>query len=213
MHKPMNGNGPQIVGIVGGSCAGKTWLADRLSKSLGQKAVRISLDNFYLDRSYLPGQRRSRLNFDHPRAIDWAAFERVLRNCAAGQHFSVPRYDFATHSRAAGEFVSACAPVVIVEGLWLFRRAAIRDLFTLKIFIRAAQQLCVERRLARDTRERGRTDQEVLAQIARHTLPMFERFVAPQERWADLILEAPVSASEVSQVRNRIAESLCAFGI
>jgi uridine kinase len=209
----MNGIGPQIVGIAGGSCAGKTWLADRISESLGDQAVRISLDSFYRDRSYLHAGRRARLNFDHPRAIDWPAFERVLQNCAARKQFSVPRYDFATHSRRAGESVVECAPVTIVEGLWLFRRQTIRDLFTLKIFIRAPEKLCVKRRLARDTRERGRTREQVLAQIKQHTWPMFERFVAPQERWADVILEAPVSASEVAQLRNRIAENLCAFGI
>ena len=213
MHEHMNGKGPQIVGIAGGSCAGKTWLADRISESLGEQAIRISQDNFYLDRSYLPLGRRARLNFDHPRAIDWESFERVLRTCAARKKFSVPRYDFETHSRAPGESVFEAAPVAIVEGLWLFRRPSIRDLFGLKVFIRAPQELCVERRLARDVRERGRTREQVLAQMEQHTLPMFERFVAPQERWADVILEAPVGASAVSQLRNRIAENLCVFGI
>ena len=97
MHENMNEYGPQIVGIAGGSCAGKTWLADRLSEPSGNDAVRISLDSFYLDRSYLSAGRRALLNFDHPRAIDWRSLERVLRKCAAREQFSVPRYDFATH--------------------------------------------------------------------------------------------------------------------
>lgn len=209
----MQGNGPQIVGIAGGSCAGKTWLADRIAESLGTKARRVSLDSFYLDRSYLPIGRRARLNFDHPRAIDWLHVETVLRDCAEQKCFTVPRYDFATHARVAGDSSFEPAPVILVEGLWLFRRAAIRDLFTLKIFIRAPRELCVERRLTRDTRERGRSREQVLEQMNRHTLPMFERFVAPQEKWADVILEAPVSAIELSQLKNRIAENLCAFGL
>jgi uridine kinase len=204
----MDGMGPQIVGIAGGSCAGKTWLADRLNEELGSRAVRISLDSFYLDRSHLPAGRRARLNFDHPRMIDWARFEQVLRNCARRKGFSVPRYDFATHTRQPDEFACDPAPVVIVEGLWLFRTPAIRQWLTLKIFIRATEELCVARRLERDTRVRGRTRDQVLAQLERHTLPMFERFVAPQEKWADVVLEAPVSATEVSQLMNRIAENL-----
>ena len=213
MDELMQGNGPQIVGIAGGSCAGKTWLAERLFEAFAGEAVQISLDNFYLDRSHLSVGRRARLNFDHPRAIDWPAFEQVLRRCAARERVSLPLYDFATHARVAGESVCESASLVVVEGLWLFRQPAIRDLLTFKIFIRAPQGLCVERRVARDTRERGRTHEEVMTQWKHFTLPMFERFVAPQERWADVILEAPVSASEVSQLRNRIAEKLCAYGI
>jgi uridine kinase len=204
----MDGIGPQIVGIAGGSCAGKTWLADRLSEGLSGNAIRISLDNFYLDRSHLPAGRRARLNFDHPRMIDWALFEQALKNCASRKGFSVPRYDFATHARQGNELACNPAPVVLVEGLWLLRNPAIRRWLSLKIFIRAKRDLCVARRLERDTRERGRTRDQVLAQLERHTLPMFERFVAPQEKWADVVLEAPVSATEVSQLKNRIAENL-----
>jgi len=213
MHKRMRENGPQIVGIAGGSCAGKTWLADRLAESLGVNAVRLSLDSFYLDRSHLSAGRRARLNFDHPRAIDWPRFEQALRDCARRRRFSIPRYDFATHARQDCESLLEAAPVVFVEGLWLFRRPAIRELFNLKIFVRAPRDLCVSRRLERDTRERGRTREQVMEQLKRYTLPMSERFVAPQQRWADVILEAPVSAVEVSQLWNRIAENLCAFGI
>src|SRR5438045_44427 len=130
MHEIMDGIGPQIVGIAGGSCAGKTWLADRFSEALGGNSVRISLDSFYLDRSHLPAGRRARLTFDHPRMIDWARFEEALRDCANRQRFSVPRYDFATHARQSDDCACDPADVVIVEGLWLFRRPALRELLT-----------------------------------------------------------------------------------
>jgi uridine kinase len=213
MHKHMEGRIPQIVGIAGGSCAGKSWLAERIIESLGQRAVRVSLDNFYLDRSSLSAGRRARLNFDHPRAIDWPRFEETLCRCASHRSFSVPCYDFSTHARQAGESVFAPVPVVIAEGLWLFRRASIRRLLTLKIFIRSTEEICVSRRLQRDTRERGRNLEQVRAQLGRYTLPMSRRYVAPQEKWADLILEAPIRAEDVSLVLKRIAENLCAVGI
>jgi uridine kinase len=213
MHSYTQGNGPQIIGIAGGSCAGKTWLAERLSQELGDKALRISLDDFYRDRSSLSVAQRARLNFDHPRAIDWAQLEKVLDGCQKRQPVSVPSYDFANHARGATEVALRPAPVVIVEGLWLFRRPAVRRLFSLKVFIRSNPDLCVSRRLERDTRERGRSRDQVLEQWRRYTLPSFERFVAPQERWADVILEAPVGPAEVSQLMNRIAENLYAFGL
>src|SRR5437763_468877 len=70
-----------------------------LEDMLGTKAARLSLDDFYRDRSSLSSSRRAKINFDHPRAIDWARVERVLRDCRAGKTVCVPCYDFKTHCR------------------------------------------------------------------------------------------------------------------
>src|ERR1043165_8976343 len=86
----MHGQSSQIVGIVGGSCAGKTWLSERLIEAFGDQATRFSLDDFYLDRSHLPAGRRGRVNFDHPRSIDWGRLEQALRDCAKGHAASIP---------------------------------------------------------------------------------------------------------------------------
>lgn len=193
-----------IIGIAGGSCAGKTWLADRLLEGLGENAARVSQDDFYLDRSYLPPARRARLNFDHPRSVDWDLLEGVLENFAEGQIASVPRYDFATHGRLSGDAKLHPAAVLLVEGLWLFRQSRIRNWFDFKIFIRSSSELCTERRLQRDTMERGRTRDQVLEQLTRYTLPMSERFVAPQEKWADLVLHAPVREEEILTIVNKV---------
>ena len=203
----MDAQSPQIVGITGGSCAGKTWLADRLSSILGSRGVqaaRLSQDDFYLDRSHLSPGRRALLNFDHPRAIDWERLENTLTKFAEGRAAWVPRYDFATHGRLNGDAELNPAAVLIVEGLWLFRKAEVRRLFDLKVFIRSTADLCTERRLRRDTKERGRTREQVLRQLSRYTLPMSERYVAPQEKRADLVLEAPIAEKEVFELVNRI---------
>lgn len=211
----MHAQSPHIVGIVGGSCAGKTWLANRLQALLGERASRLSQDDFYHDRSYLSASRRACLNFDQPKAIDWERLQTVLNVFASGRVASVPRYDYATHGRLGGESVLRPAPFLLVEGLWLFRRTEIRNLFALKIFIRSTPALCTERRLARDTVQRGRTPEQVLEQLRRYTLPMFERFVAPQEKWADVQLNAPIAEQDVMNLMNRIEtkHSLSPVGI
>src|SRR5689334_19413218 len=90
---------PFLVAIAGGSGAGKTWLAQKLQRILGNKAARLSLDDFYRDRSHLPLSRRAKLNFDHPRSIDWPSVKRALRDLRAGRPTQVPQYDFKTHCR------------------------------------------------------------------------------------------------------------------
>jgi uridine kinase len=56
--------------------------------------------------------------------------------------------------------------------------------------------------------ERGRTSAQVLEQLHRHTFPMFERFVAPQEKWADTIVDAPIPEEAIQDLMNRIDQNL-----
>src|SRR5258707_12999777 len=126
---------PVLVAIVGGSGSGKTWLAEKLLAALGGKAARLSLDDFYRDRSPLSPARRAKINFDNPRAIDWPGFERTLRQCLAGKATRVPRYDFKCHTRLAASRVLKPRPIILVEGLWLLRRAPPRPPLRLKIFL------------------------------------------------------------------------------
>src|SRR5437016_12297226 len=95
--KPRTAN--PLVAVVGGSGAGKTWLADHLQTAVGNGAGRLSLDDFYRDRSHLSPSQRQKINYDHPRAIDWPLFEKLLKACRAGRSIPVPCYDFTTHPR------------------------------------------------------------------------------------------------------------------
>src|SRR5215475_2894614 len=115
-----------MVAIVGGSGAGKSWLAERLQRSFKASARRLSLDDFYLDRSHLPPARRASLNFDNPGAIDWDCFETALQKLASGKPARVPLYDFETHSRVPRNRIFKPKPILLVEGLWLLRRRSVR---------------------------------------------------------------------------------------
>jgi uridine kinase len=197
---------PKLIGIAGGSCAGKTWLARRLAESLGPEVLSISLDDFYRDRTHLSPARRMRVNFDHPRAIDWERVETVLEELERGGETIKPEYDFTTHGRRNLELKIKAKPIVIVEGLWLFRRAAVRALFDYKIFVKSSSRWASQKRVERDVRERGRTASEARVQWEQFTWPMFERFVAPQMRWADEILESPIPESEVERLTKFIGK-------
>ncbi len=195
---------PILVAIAGGSGSGKSWLAGRLARALGCGVSRISLDDFYHDLSHLPAPARERVNFDHPRAIDWPRLERVLEDCRAGRATRFPSYNFKTHCRRPRLKRSRPKPFVICEGLWLLRRPALRRLFHLRIFLEGPARLRLVRRRARDIRERGRSPESVTRQFRRQVAPMHRRFVASQARRADLVLSPPVSARNV----RRLVESL-----
>jgi uridine kinase len=193
-----------LVAIVGGSGSGKTWLAEKLRAALGRQAARLSLDDFYCDRSGVPPARRGRINFDHPRAIDWALFERVLAECRAGRAVRVPRYDFATHTRRAEWARFTPRRIVLVDGLWLLHRRALRRLFEVSLFLDCPAATRLERRLARDVRERGRTAASVRRQFRRAVAPMHARFVQPQARLAQAVIREIPTACRVKELARRL---------
>jgi len=185
---------------VGGSGSGKSWLADKLAAALGGDAARLSLDDFYRDRSHLSATRRARLNFDHPRAIDWPTLEAVLRQCSAGRPTRLPCYDFATHCRSSKRRILRPKPVILVDGLWLLRRPSMRSLFGFRIFLDCDARTRFRRRLARDLRMRGRTAASVRKQFRETVEPMHRRFVAPQAKYADVILRGERQPSAIGRL-------------
>jgi uridine kinase len=188
---------PQLIALVGGSGAGKTWLAQRLQQTLDLPVTRLSLDDFYLDQSHLAPSARERVNYDHPRQIDWRLVETVLLGCLAGRTVQAPRYSFVTHTRQRTFKKVAPKPIVLVDGLWLLRRPRLRHLFDVRVFLHCPTRLRLERRLQRDLATRGRDGRSVRRQFNKTVAPMHKRFVAPQAKWAEVVLHEPLGQGEV----------------
>jgi uridine kinase len=199
---------PLFVAIVGGSGAGKTWLAKKLQAALNPNAARLSLDDFYRDCSRIRPEQRARINFDHPRAIDWPTMEKVLQDLRAGRAARLPCYDFKTHCRQAEKNTLAHKPVVLVDGLWLLHRRSLRRVFGLKIFVDCPVRTRRGRRLMRDLRSRARTRASILEQLQTTVEPMHARFVAPQQKWADVVLRHNFGPREVRRLAEDLRERL-----
>lgn len=197
---------PRLIAIVGGSGSGKTWLADRLQRAFGKEAGRISLDDFYRDRSHLKPAVRNHINFDHPRAIDWPEFEKVLRHCHQGKAALLPQYDFATHSRKPARRVFKPKSFIVVDGLWLLWRPGVRRHFDCTIFLDCPEKARLQRRLARDCSERGRDVASIKEQFTKTVAPMHERFVAPQKSRAKIIFCKPPTEKDVRRLVKLLRE-------
>lgn len=193
-----------LIAIVGGSGSGKTWLADHLATALGVDVARLSLDDFYRDRSHLSSARRAQINFDQPRAIDWLGVETAVRALLVGRAVRIPRYDFKTHSRLNGFKIVPPRPIVLMDGLWLLRPRSLRRLFQLSIFIDCPTRTRLQRRLARDVGLRGRTAISVKDQFWRTVEPMHRVYVVPQRTYADLVLRGAVEAGQIADLARRI---------
>ncbi|MGH9533231.1 MAG: uridine kinase family protein [Terriglobales bacterium] len=200
----MAGGTVTVVGIAGGSGAGKSWLAGRLCAALGERAALVAQDHYYHDLRHLTPQELAAHNFDCPEALDVATLAANLAALRAGRAVREPRYDFATHRRAANAAPLAPRPVIVAEGLFLLALPALRRHLDIKVFVDAPAGRRRERRLARDLAERGVGGAEAERQYADTVAPMHRRWIAPSRAWADYRVRAGDADGGVAEILRRI---------
>jgi uridine kinase len=178
-----------VVGIAGGSGSGKTTVADRLAAALPGGRVRtLRYDAYYRDHPDLDLEAREGLNYDHPDALETPLLVQHLRALRRGEGVQTPVYNFTTHRRDDKTLAVGPAPVIVVEGILTFHDPSLRDELDIKIFVDTDADIRVIRRIRRDMEKRGRSFDSVRRQYYDTVRPMYEQFVAPSRRFADLII-------------------------
>ena len=64
----------------------------------------------------------------------------------------------------------------------------LRDLMDIKVFVDTDDDIRFIRRLERDTQERGRSVESVINQYLATVKPMYNKFIEPTKRYADIIV-------------------------
>lgn len=181
---------PYLIGVAGGSGSGKTHFAQSLVAHLGSDRCNlIYQDNFYVDQSSRFDFDGGSVNFDDPAAIDFPLLAACLKQLKAGQTTKIPMYDFATHQRQKSMLEIPRRPLVIVDGILIFHSELTRSLFDDLIFFETPEDLRFQRRLERDTRERGRTAEGVRNQFFKQVKPMHDLYVEPSKVHAKTIIK------------------------
>ena len=178
-----------IIGIAGGTGCGKTTVVDTILKELPEGEVGIiSQDSYYKDTSHLSYDERVKINFDHPRSIDFDLLVDHLKQLKAGKTIEQPIYSFVNHNRTGDTVNTHPRKVIIVEGILILTNKELRDLFDIKIYVHADSDERLIRRLKRDISERGRDIEEVLSRYQNTLKPMHEQFIEPMKKYADIII-------------------------
>ncbi len=178
-----------IIGIGGGTGCGKTTVVNQLVEELPDNEVGvISQDSYYNDLSHLTYEERVRINFDHPRAIDFELLGQHLEILRQGRPIEQPVYSFADHNRSQETIITLPRKVMIVEGILIMTNPVIREMFDIKIYVHADSDERLIRRLKRDINERGRDIEEVLSRYQSTLKPMHDQFIEPTKEHADLII-------------------------
>ncbi|MDD3011821.1 MAG: nucleoside kinase, partial [Bacteroidales bacterium] len=166
----------RLILISGPSSSGKTTFAKRLGiqlKVAGIQPVKISMDNYFVNREHTPLDENGAYNFETIKAIDIALFNRHILDLLSGNEVEIPRFNFLDGKRYfAGDRVKIRKKeVVIVEGIHALNpelTSQIEDSAKYKIYVSALTTISIDghnliptsdnrlaRRIVRDNKFRG----------------------------------------------------------
>lgn len=181
---------PIIIGIAGGTCSGKSSIANILIEDFRYtKSINIiKEDDYYKDQSHLPMEERVKTNYDHPLAFDFDLMIEHIHKLINGESIEKPTYDYTVHNRSNITEVMHPSDVLIIEGLFALYHPEIRELEDIKVFVDTAADVRFIRRLKRDVKERARTVDSITEQYLDTVKPMHDQFIEPTKQYADVII-------------------------
>ncbi len=180
---------PVFIAVAGGSASGKTTVVDKIINSFNPEDVTvIKHDDYYKDQSEMDMEERYKVNYDHPFSLDNDLMYRNILDLLKGKDIIKPKYDFEAHNRSKETEIISPTKIIILEGILIMEDERIRDLFDIKLFVEADDDIRFIRRLKRDMEERGRSLEGVINQYLKTVKPMHFAFVKPTKRYADLII-------------------------
>lgn len=178
----------KIIAVAGGSASGKSSIVKKIDETFEDDLIVIGHDNYYKAHDDISFDQRSKLNYDYPGAFDNELFYADLLKLQQGKSIDMPRYDYKIHTRSKETTRISPSKIILIEGILVLEDKKIRDITDTKVFIDADSDVRLQRRILRDTKERGRSLESVLEQYIKQVKPMHEKYVEPTKKYADIII-------------------------
>ncbi len=192
-----------IIGISGGTGAGKTTLVNYVAEILGKdETLILSQDRYYKHLPELSFEERCLINFDHPDALDLDLLANHVVQLQKGKSVKSPVYSFEQHLRMDDIEVIHPKKYILIEGILVFAHAPLRELFDYKVYIDADINKRVERRMERDINTRGRIKEEVMVRFENALHAMHNLFIAPHKHTADVV----ITNNDLDLAKNQIRQ-------
>ena len=197
-----------VIGVAGDSGSGKTTFTRAIREIFGDDLVStITIDDYHrYDR-----RERKILGITPlaPEANRFDLLEEHLAELKAGRTVEKPVYN---HDN--GEFGPPVpfspTKILILEGLHPFITKKLRDLIDFKLYVDPDPDVKRAWKIKRDVERRGYSVEAVLREMEERK-PDYERYVAPQCRFADAVIRIAFSkyGREASERRNIYRVTLC----
>lgn len=181
---------PFIIGIAGGSGAGKTFfLKCFLEHFTASEVCLVSQDDYYIPVAHNMTKEENKLyNFDLPATIDYKRFEEDITRLINGETLLIKEYTFNNPDIEPKMLEIKPAPIIIVEGLFILHFRKIAATLNLKIFIEADEDIALKRRLKRDLIERGYSHDDAMYKWINHVVPAYKEFLLPYKNECDQVI-------------------------
>ena len=193
-----------VIGIAGGTGAGKTTVSRLVTRNVEDSVTRIPIDNYYEDLSHLDFEERQNVNYDHPSAFEWDLLREHLEALLEGQTIEMPQYDFEIHNRADERVEVEPTDVIVIEGILALYDEEITEMLDLRLYVEADADVRILRRIQRDVIDRGRDLEGVIDQYLSTVKPMHEQFIEPSKKHADLIIPEGANSVAVNLLEQKV---------
>lgn len=206
----MSNKKPYIIGVAGGSGSGKTFfLKCFLHHFSAHEVCLISQDDYYRAKELQKIDENGWINFDVPEGIDDNKLLNDLKLLISGGTIEKKEYTFNINEEHARLLNITSAPIIIVEGLFVFHYPELSSLFDLKIFMDADEEITLNRRISRDEMERGYTRDMVMYQWVNHVMPAYKQYLLPYKDSCQIvIMNNNHVADDIIDISKEISEEL-----
>ncbi|MBC2023583.1 uridine kinase [Listeria booriae] len=182
-------NKPIVVGVTGGSGSGKTSVSKAIYDHFtGHSILMLEQDFYYKDQAEMVFEERLETNYDHPLAFDTDLLIRHLKQLLRYEPIDKPVYDYELYTRSSEIIHQEPKEVIILEGILILEDPRLRDLMDIKVYVDTDDDIRILRRMVRDVNERGRTMESVIEQYLTVVKPMYQKFIEPTKKYADIII-------------------------
>ena len=189
----MSSDQPYIIGVTGRSGSGKTTLVKKLQEKYGDKYICVhTMDNYYKPSHDQEVDEEGYKNFDLPSSFEQDKFIEDLKSLKDNRSIEVPLYDYTVEGCIGFKLISS-APIIIVEGLFIYHYEAIRKDIDLKVIVDLSLDEAFKRRLKRDVEERDYAEEVTQYRYANHVEPAYQAYIAPYLTYMDKYIDNKTS--------------------